>query len=104
MLRRPRAEGKGIVFIIQKLPAVLDVYDRVVVPRASRVTGTAPIGAVTRQQLAEMMVSRDVAIPRSTDLCAVAYPRENLPAESREKAAKSLISMVGAQGLEPWTR
>jgi ABC-type uncharacterized transport system ATPase subunit len=61
ILRRLRAEGKGIVFISHKLPEVLEVCDRVVVLRAGRVTGSAPIGAVTRAQLAEMMVGRDVA-------------------------------------------
>jgi general nucleoside transport system ATP-binding protein len=63
ILRRLRAEGKGIVFISHKLPEVLDVCDRVVVLRAGRVTGSAPIGSVTRAQLAEMMVGRDVAAP-----------------------------------------
>ena len=63
ILRRLRAEGKGIVFISHKLPEVLEVCDRVVVLRAGRVTGSAPIGAVTRAQLAEMMVGRDVATP-----------------------------------------
>jgi general nucleoside transport system ATP-binding protein len=63
ILRRLRGEGKGIVFISHKLPEVLDVCDRVVVLRAGRVTGSAPIGSVTRAQLAEMMVGRDVATP-----------------------------------------
>jgi general nucleoside transport system ATP-binding protein len=63
ILRRLRAEGKGIVFISHKLPEVLDVCDRVVVLRAGRVTGSAPIGGVTKQQLAEMMVGRDVPAP-----------------------------------------
>jgi general nucleoside transport system ATP-binding protein len=61
ILRRLRADGKGIVFISHKLPEVLEVCDRVVVLRAGRVTGSAPIGSVTRTQLAEMMVGRDVA-------------------------------------------
>jgi general nucleoside transport system ATP-binding protein len=63
ILRRLRTEGKGIVFISHKLPEVLEVCDRVVVLRAGRVTGSAPIGSVTRAQLAEMMVGRDVAAP-----------------------------------------
>ena len=63
ILRRLRAEGKGVVFISHKLPEVLEVCDRVVVLRAGRVTGRAPIGAVTRAQLAEMMVGREVAAP-----------------------------------------
>ena len=39
ILRRLRAEGKGIVFITHKLPEVLDVCDRVVVLRPGRVAG-----------------------------------------------------------------
>jgi ABC-type uncharacterized transport system ATPase subunit len=61
ILRRLRAEGKGIVFISHKLPEVLDVCDRVVVLRGGRVTGRAPVASVTRVQLAEMMVGRDIA-------------------------------------------
>ena len=63
ILRRLRAEGKGVVVISHKLPEVLEVCDRVVVLRAGRVTGSAPIGAVTKAQLAEMMVGRDVSAP-----------------------------------------
>ena len=60
ILRRLRAEGKGIVFITHKLPEVLEVCDEVVVLRAGRVSGRAPIGGVSRAQLAEMMVGRDI--------------------------------------------
>jgi simple sugar transport system ATP-binding protein len=63
ILRRLRAEGKGVVFISHKLPEVLEVCDRVVVLRAGRVSGSAAIGDVTRAQLAEMMVGRDVTTP-----------------------------------------
>ena len=45
ILRRLRAEGKGIVFISHKLPEVLEVCDEVVVLRAGRVAGRAPVGA-----------------------------------------------------------
>ena len=63
ILRRLRAEGKGIVFISHKLPEVLDVCDRVVVLRNGRVSGRAAIADVTKAQLAEMMVGRDVTVP-----------------------------------------
>jgi ABC-type uncharacterized transport system ATPase subunit len=65
ILRRLRAEGKGIVFITHKLPEVFEVCDRVVVLRAARVSGGAPIGEVTKAQLAEMMVGRDVTVPHA---------------------------------------
>jgi simple sugar transport system ATP-binding protein len=64
ILRRLRSEGKGIVFITHKLPEALEVCDRVVVLRSGRVTGQAAIRDVTKTQLAQMMVGREVAPPR----------------------------------------
>ena len=63
ILRKLRAEGTGVVFITHKLPEVLEVCDRVVVLRAGRVSGSARIGAITRAQLARMMVDRDLTAP-----------------------------------------
>ncbi len=67
ILRRLRAEGKGIVFITHKLPEVLDVCDDVVVLRDGRVAGETPVAGATRAQLAEMMVGRDVTAPHSLE-------------------------------------
>jgi general nucleoside transport system ATP-binding protein len=64
ILRRLRAERKGIVFITHKLPEVLEVCDDVVVLRAGRVAGRAPVAGASRGQLAEMMIGRDVSAPR----------------------------------------
>jgi general nucleoside transport system ATP-binding protein len=64
ILRRLRDENKGIVFISHKLPEVLDVCDNVVVLRAGRVAGRAPVAGASRGQLAEMMIGRDVSKPR----------------------------------------
>ena len=75
ILRRLRIEGKGVVFISHKLPEVLEVCDRVVVLRAGRVSGSAPIGTVTRAQLAEMMVGRDVTTPHVVKAQAVGATR-----------------------------
>ncbi len=65
VLRRLRAEGRGIVFITHKLPEVLEVCDRVVVLRLGRVSGSARVGDVTRGELATMMVGRDVTTPHA---------------------------------------
>ena len=65
ILRRLRAEGKGIVFITHKLPEVLEVCNRVVVLRLGRVSGSASVGDVTRSELATMMVGRDVTTPHA---------------------------------------
>lgn len=63
ILRRLRAEGRGILFITHKLPEVMAVCDRVVVLRAGRVAGQAPVAGASRAALAEMMVGRDVSAP-----------------------------------------
>ena len=68
VLRRLRAEGKGIVFITHKLPEVMDVCDDVVVLRAGRVAGRAAVADVTRGQLAELMVGRDTTAAPTPDL------------------------------------
>jgi len=61
ILRRLRAERKGILFITHKLPEVMEVCDRVVVLRAGKVAGAAPLQGASRAQLAEMMVGRDIS-------------------------------------------
>ncbi len=63
ILRRLREEGKGIVFISHKLPEVLDICDDVTVLRAGRVAGRTAVADTNRNQLAEMMVGRDVNTP-----------------------------------------
>jgi general nucleoside transport system ATP-binding protein len=63
ILRRLRGEGKGVVFITHKLPEALELCDEVVVLRAGRVAGRAAAAAVSRAQLAEMMVGRDIGTP-----------------------------------------
>ncbi len=56
ILRRLRAEGRGIVLITHKLPEALAVCDEVVVLRAGRVAGRLPVAGAQQAQLAEMMM------------------------------------------------
>src|SRR5580658_5678074 len=90
ILRRLRAEGKGIVFITHKLPEVLDVCDEVVVLRAGRVAGRAPIAGVSHAQLAEMMVGRDIGAPRANSTRAPG-------------AVRLAVENLVARGLAPLT-
>ena len=61
VIRSLVAEGKSIVFITHKLREVLAVADRVTVMRGGRVVGEADPATVTTQELASMMVGRDVS-------------------------------------------
>jgi simple sugar transport system ATP-binding protein len=63
VLRRLRAEGRSVIFISHKLGEILDVCDEVVVLRDGEVTGRAEVAGVGRQDLARMMVGRDVTAP-----------------------------------------
>ena len=69
ILRRLRAEGKGIIFISHKLPEVLELCDCVVVLRDGRVSGRVGIAETNRAQLAEMMVGRDTTAPHASAQC-----------------------------------
>lgn len=60
ILRRLRAEQKGIIFISHKLPEVLELCDEIVVLRDGRVTGRAPAAGASPARLGEMMVGRDI--------------------------------------------
>ena len=62
ILRKMTATGTGIVFISHKLHEVLELSDRITVLRNGRVTGDTRPDQTNRQQLAEMMVGREVKL------------------------------------------
>jgi general nucleoside transport system ATP-binding protein len=91
ILRRLRAEKKGIIFISHKLPEVLDVCDNVVVLRVGRVVGRMPVAGASRGQLAAMMVGREIA-------------PSNPPSPSREAGAVRLAARgLSSPGLSSLT-
>jgi general nucleoside transport system ATP-binding protein len=56
------AQGKSIIFISHKLKEVLAIADRITVLRRGRVVGTADPKQATDQQLAALMVGREVLL------------------------------------------
>ena len=54
--------GVSIIFITHKLKEVLAIADRITVMRGGKVVGTAEPGKTTEQQLATMMVGREVIL------------------------------------------
>jgi ABC-type uncharacterized transport system ATPase subunit len=60
ILRRMASEGHGVVIISHKLEEILDLCHRVVVLRKGEVVGEAETRAVTKEELARMMVGRSV--------------------------------------------
>ncbi len=64
-LKRFVANGLSIILISHKLNEVLAVCHRVSVLRAGRMVADRDVGSVTRAELAELMVGRAIAQPRS---------------------------------------
>jgi ABC-type uncharacterized transport system ATPase subunit len=62
VFRRLADEGTSIVFISHKLYEVLEIADRITVIRRGRVVGEADPKVATEEQLAEMMVGREVSL------------------------------------------
>ena len=63
ILRTLRAElGLSVIFISHKLNEVLDIADRITVLRRGQKIGTVPREGATEEELARMMVGRDVLL------------------------------------------
>ena len=62
IIRSLKATGTTVIFITHKLNEVLEVADSIVVLRRGRVAGTADPKTTSRQQLANLMVGRDVEL------------------------------------------
>ncbi len=62
ILRQMTDAGRGLVFISHKLREVMDLSNRITVLRNGAVTGHTTPSETTREQLAHMMVGRDVLL------------------------------------------
>jgi ABC-type uncharacterized transport system ATPase subunit len=62
IIRSLKETGTTIIFITHKLNEVLEVADQIVVLRRGRVAGSADPKTATRQELANLMVGRDVEL------------------------------------------
>ena len=62
VLRRLQAEGYAIIFISHKLYEVLEIADRITVIRRGKVVGSRRPAETDEDELAELMVGRDVQL------------------------------------------
>jgi simple sugar transport system ATP-binding protein len=62
ILRALRDAGRTIIFITHKLEEVLELADRITVMRDGRVAGVVPAAGTSKEELARMMVGRDVLL------------------------------------------
>jgi len=61
-LRLLKKSGHTIIFITHKLDEVLELADRITVMRAGRITGEVKASVTSKEELARMMVGRDVLL------------------------------------------
>lgn len=61
VIRRLKADGKGIVFISHKLGEIMEIGDRVTVLKDGGYVGTKNISDITQDDLVTMMVGRQVS-------------------------------------------
>ena len=64
IFKQMAADGHALIFISHKLNEIFALTDRVTVLRDGRVVGTRPTSEVTKKDLANMMVGREVLMER----------------------------------------
>ncbi|WP_132061402.1 ABC transporter ATP-binding protein [Halorussus amylolyticus] len=84
------AAGRSLIFITHKLDEGLTAADRVTVLRDGAAVGTVPADGTTEQELARMMVGREILFDRQ--------PRETNPGDPVLEAAE--LRVRGDRGLE----
>jgi ribose transport system ATP-binding protein len=85
LMARLKSEGVTVVYISHKLDEVERVTEEVVVMRDGRFVARAPTASLTRQQMAQLMVGRELS-----DL----FPPKDPPPE------KSVAPLLSVQGLD----
>ncbi len=112
LLRRLAVDGHSIIFISHKLYEVLEVADRITVIRRGKVIGERKPDETTEEELAELMVGREVELtadrgishPGESVLCVedlrVADDRhhEVIPGVSFEIRAGEILGVAGVAG------
>jgi simple sugar transport system ATP-binding protein len=111
-LRQMVADGMSVIFISHKLDEVLAISDRVAVLRAGKLVAERPAHGATKAQLAELMVGREVRMPkregthRAGDVLlrlrgvttAPMHGRAGLDAIDLEVRAGEIVAIAGVAG------
>ena len=85
IMRQMVADGHGLIFISHKLHEIMDICDRVTVLRDGAKIGTKTIADITKSELANWMVGREVIMTRELDDVERGKPRlslENISCDS----------------------
>jgi simple sugar transport system ATP-binding protein len=114
LLRRLAGDGRSIVFISHKLYEVLEVADRITIIRRGRVIGERRPSETTEEELAELMVGREVELTVDRGESHVAGPvlvveglrvaddrhHEVVPGATFEIRAGEILGVAGVAGTD----
>jgi ABC-type uncharacterized transport system ATPase subunit len=112
LLRRLAADGRSIIFISHKLYEVLEIADRITVIRRGKVIGERKPGETSEEDLAELMVGREVELTVDRGESHAAGPmlrvdglkvvaergREIIPSLDMEIRAGEILGIAGVAG------
>jgi len=112
LLRRLAADGRSIIFISHKLYEVLEIADRITVLRRGRVVGARLPAETNEEDLAELMVGREVQLTVDRGVSHVAGPmlvvaglharddrgRETVTGVDLEVRAGEILGIAGVAG------
>ena len=109
-LKELNEKGKTVVFISHKLDEVLQISDRITVLRKGRKVGTVDNKGITKKELANMMVGRDVVFTVSRGVSSIGKRVLSIKELSVCKDSKAVLGplsfdvhegeIVGIAGIE----
>ena len=108
-VRALAADGRGVIFITHKLAEVEAVAERVVVLRQGRKVADRPLSGTTREELARLMVGREVrepirrprtpgAVVLELDRASAGSGRDRIEAVSLQLREGEILGIAGVSG------
>ena len=108
-VRALAADGRGVIFITHKLAEVEAVAERVVVLRQGRKVADRPLSGTTREELARLMVGREVrepirrprtpgAVVLELDRVSAGSGRDRIEAVSLQLREGEILGIAGVSG------
>jgi len=90
IIRDLRRHGIGIIYISHRLDEIFSIADRVTVLRDGANVGERPIGQLTRQQMIELMVGRELKDEFPKRAVAIGTPRLKVSGLQRGRAVRNV--------------
>lgn len=94
IIRELKAHGIGIIYISHRLQEIFAIADRVTVLRDGKNVGDRPIGEITRSQMIELMVGRELKDEFPARNATIGAPRLEVTGLRRGQAVRDVSFVV----------